>query len=183
MSALRFLSMDRSIFVVLGLVLACETRGAMYAGTDSTSANAPEPANDPPTTAIVGDPQKPQPVPPPIASSKPAPDASTGERAMPADCSLVCFNANANGARLSAADEARLASGLAETAHALEQCYPQKPTHTFQLRFNSAAALTGFGVDIDDQDGPACMIDIRSRMPAITMVGPSTIRCTEKCKR
>jgi hypothetical protein len=100
---------------------------------------------------------------------------------LPPGCTLVCVQPNIG--RLQTADEARLTSGLAETARAIEHCYPNKPTHTFQLRFNSASTLTGFGVDIDDEDGPPCMVDIRARMPEITMAGPSTVRCTEKCKR
>jgi hypothetical protein len=164
------------VFVIGMAALGCEAKASVRASGDTTSAKA--------TTSKSGGPEHDSTTPTTVASAappSPTPSVTNDASALPPGCSLVCVEPNVG--RLQAADETRLTTGLAETARALESCYPNKPTHTFQLRFGSASNLTGFGVDIDDEEGPACMIDVRSRMPPLTMAGPSTIRCTEKCKR
>jgi len=167
----RFYAVAFSALVIVG----CQANASVKAGGDTSSAKADADLN---AKAFSDSPPAGSSTPPPAAGDAGAP---VSDGTLPQGCTLTCVQPNVG--RLNQADEARLTSGLADTANAVEACYPNRRSHTFQLRFNSASNLTGFGVDIDSQDGPPCMSSIRQRFPALTMAGPSTIRCHEKCRR
>jgi hypothetical protein len=51
------------------------------------------------------------------------------------------------------------------------------------LRFDSAGALTYFGVEEGEGADEKCASALNAYRPSITYSGPSTVRCAEQCRR
>lgn len=121
---------------------------------------------------------------PPQASAPPvAQPAAPSDVPLPPGCSLQCVLPN-RGA-VSPQDEARLAAGLGAVLTELHGCVGgDRGGAVLTLRFDSQSNLVGLGIDTADpeHDERPCMEAVRSRKPSVTMPGPSTIRCTERCR-
>ncbi len=109
-----------------------------------------------------------------------APTASTEPVKPRPGCGLVCVAPQKG--RVAPEDEARLAQGLADVTQSLHECVAG-PIPSMTLRFDSTAALTGFGVAYDGGDTRNSCIDaINMRHPSVTYPGPATLRCSERCE-
>jgi hypothetical protein len=162
--------------VVVSASAACEGSGRVEYSTSSHGARSSETARpaEPP-------PPPPQP-PPPVASAKAEPPRAASEPSVLPGCSLVCNVALRK--RVPAADEARFAAALADPLRALHAC-ARHGAPPMTLRFDSAGALTYFGVEEDEaneHDPDGCASQVRGLRPSITYAGPSTVRCAEQCR-
>jgi len=120
---------------------------------------------------------------PSAKSEAPPPEkvTATGSSEQPAAaaCPLVCFAANRG--RVAPVEEQRLGNELAGELTQLRGCGSANARPSLTLRFDSAAALTGFGVDAERGNEGACVNAIREHRPAVSYPGPATLRCSEKC--
>jgi hypothetical protein len=125
-------------------------------------------------------------VPPPSATGPAVSAGATAQAAVPPPrgCSLQCIVPH-HGA-ISHEDEVRLTSELGATLTELHACLGDTAgVNVLTLRFNSQSKLVSVGIDVGDQEREErpCMETVRTRVPAATMPGPTTVRCNERCGR
>lgn len=147
---------------------AIAKKGASWSPAPDPGAAPPPKAAAPAASATVA------PTPPSVAPSNVPP---------PRGCSLQCIIPH-HGA-VANADEARLTSELGSTLTELHSCLGGSPGGAvLTLRFNSQSKLASMGIDVGDppdQERP-CMESLRAQVPVVSMPGPSTVRCTERCR-
>lgn len=156
--------MFRRLLVVIALagMVGCAGRASIKA-----EAKEPELTDSSPSSPVASRPAD------PATTSAVAPSSQT-TTTLPAGCSLVCNLADAKG-RMASDMEQKFTAVLANDIETLRGCTQRS---SLTLRFDSAGALTEYGVDGDEN---ACVSSVRGHHPELSYPGPAIVRCAERC--
>lgn len=152
--------------LLIGIALA-GMAGCAAKASINAEAKEPDLTDPSPSTPAVAS----RPVDPTTTSAVAAAPATTS---LPAGCSLVCNLANAKG-RMAPEMEQKFTAALATDIETLRGCSWRS---SLTLRFDSAGALTEYGVDGEEN---ACVSSVRGHHPELSYPGPAIVRCAERC--
>lgn len=143
--------------------------GASASASAGTKNSEPAPASAPPPESA----PTPEKV---VATAEPPPPAYTG------NCQMTCFQplqgpitAQENAAVTQALDGARAAMG---------RCSGGRPVSaTYTLRFNTSGELIDLFVEPYAMESVACVDEVRSSRPTLSLPSRVTVRCQDRCRR